>query len=508
MKKIFILIFILLISPVTYAEVDFIDVDSEDWFYKYVMILVDEEVTSGYEDQTFRPANIISVEEFITLTIKAIGETESDISKTRWSDGFIEKAKVLAIVNEGDFSNYTRPITRGEMGRIVLRASDIEPPVDFMNYASKISDINEMDSYWQNIAIRIYSIGIITGYPDGSFGLDNNATRSEASVMLSKLLRPSLREVPTVNSFELRRYAIMEEWSKRSSVHTGDIFIEIPHTSTPYDAGILKESVINDGVNMLKFIRFLAYVSDDIYASSEANELSQHGALLIGVSEFSHTPKKPDDMDNVFYDKGYEATSTGNLAAGVSTLVESIKRLMDDSDVSNIERIGHRRWQLLPNLKEFGVGFVTTDASYTYYTVIKVFKDMETEVRPYNTVNWPSETAFPMEFFDKYTPWSVTLNPSIYDVSKSQDIEVSIKDIKSGLIWYFDKNDKALEGEYFNVETSGYGVPFCLIFRPDPSAFDGYSLETTYKVTISNLYKLDGDLVTLTYETQFFNLSF
>lgn len=508
MKKVFIIIFILLISSVTYAEVDFIDVDSEDWFYNYVMILVDEDVTSGYEDQTFRPANIISVEEFITLTIKSIGETESDIEKTRWSDGFIEKAKVLAIVNEGDFSVYTRPITRGEMGRIILRASGIEPPVDFMNYATKITDINEMDTYWQNIAIRIYSIGIITGYPDGSLGLDNNATRAEASVMLSKLLRPSLRVLPTLSGYEIRRYAIMEEWSKRISVHKGDIFTEIPQTSAPYDAGALKESVINDGVNMLKFIRFLAYVSDDIYTSAKANELSQHGALLIGVSEFSHTPVKPDDMSDVFYVKGFAATSTGNLAAGVSTLAESIKRLMDDSDVSNIERIGHRRWQLLPNLKEFGVGFVTTDASYTYYSVVKVFKDLETDIRSYNTVNWPSKTAFPMEFFDKYTPWSVTLNPSIYDVSKSKEIEVFIKDMKSGIIWAFDKSDKALEGEYFNVETSGYGVPFCLIFRPDPSTFDGYSLETPYEVTIENLYKLDGSLVTLTYETQFFNLSY
>ena len=507
MKKIFIIIFIVLISSVTYAEVDFVDVDSEEWFYDYVMILVEDEVTSGYEDLTFRPSNIISVEEFVTLTIKAIGETESDIAKTRWSDGFIEKSKSLAIVNEGDFTDYTRPITRGEMARIVLRASDIEPPIDFMNYSSQINDLNEMDTYWQNIAIRIYSTGIITGYPDGSFGLDNNATRAEASVMLSKLLRPSLRVLPTVSDYEIRKYAINEEWSKRLPIHTGDIFSEIPHTSSPYSAGVLKDSVINDGLNMLKFIRFLAYLSDDIYTSSEANELSQHGALLIGVSEFSHTPIKPDDMNETVYQKGFDATSTGNLAAGVSTLSESIKRLMDDSDVSNIERIGHRRWQLLPNLKEFGVGFVTTDALYTYYTVVKVFKNLETVSRSYETVNWPSETAFPMEFFDKYTPWSVTLNPSIYDVTNSLNIQVNIKNISSGHIWSFDNSDKALEGEYFNIETSGYGVPFCLIFRPDPTTFDGYSLETTYEVTIENLYKVDGSLVTLTYDTQFFNLS-
>ena len=254
MKKIFMIIFILLISSVTYAEVDFVDVAPEDWFYNYVMILVDEEVTSGYGDQTFRPANIISVEEFITLTIKSIGETESDIEKIRWSDGFIEKAKVLAIVHEGEFSEYTRPITRGEMARIVLKASGIEPPADFMNYAAKITDINEMDAYWQNIAIRVYSIGIITGYSDGSCRLNNNATRAEASVMLSKLLRPSYRVLPMVSEYEIRRYVIMEEWSKRLPVHLGDLFTETPEISSPYDAGALKESVINDGVNMLKFM--------------------------------------------------------------------------------------------------------------------------------------------------------------------------------------------------------------------------------------------------------------
>lgn len=491
---------------VSFGEVEFIDVSESDWFSDYVLILVNNDVTSGYGDHTFRPNTIISVEEFVTLTLKSIGEKESDIPKINWSDGFMDKARSLAIVNEGDFVDLSRPITRGEMARIVLRASLIEPPINFMDYASKIVDLNEMAPYWQNIAIRIYSTGIITGYVDGTFGLYNNATRAEASVVLSKLILPQLRNMPEISDFDIRKHEINQTWQIYQPRHFGEIYSLLPSVVSPYHAGTLHETVINDGLNMLKFLRNLAYLSDDIYVSDLANDLSQHGALLLATSEFSHTPEQPSDMDTVIYDKGYDATSSGNLAAGISTLDKAIQRLMDDEDVNNIEKIGHRRWQLLPSLKEVGMGFVTANTNYKFYAVIKVFRNLETENRPYDMVNWPSKTAFPIEFFGPDIPWSTTLNPTIYNASKISEISVTVNEVGSGLVWVMDKNDTDLNGEYFNVETTGYGIPFCIIYRPDPETLTQYNLNQIYEVTINNVYLLTGSKVSLTFRTRFFNL--
>ncbi len=508
MKKLLIVI-MLLFTTTVFAESSFVDVLDTDWYYDYVQILVTEDITAGYEDNTYRPTQNISVEEFVTLALKSIEQDELDVDKERWSDGFIQKALILNIIIEDEFLDYTRAITRGEMGRIVLRASDVELPNDYMSYAGSITDINSMNSYWQNIAVRIYSTGIISGYPDGSFALENNATRAEAAVILSKLVRPELRNTPviTVSKYDLRVAEIKHEWLNRLPVHSGELYEEVPGVEPVLIAGSLKLSLLTDGLNMMKFLRYLAGVSTDIYLSDQANDLSQHGALLLGVGEFSHTPDRPDNMSEEFYNKGYDATSTGNLAAGVATLTDAIKRLMDDSDEYNLEVIGHRRWQLLPSLKEFGLGFVETEGDYKYYTVMKVFKNLETESRTYDIISWPSETAFPIEFFDHKVPWSISLNPSIYDNNKIDEVIVEVKNKSTGLIWLFDQTDKDLSGEYFNVSTAGYGIPYCVIFRPNPTLFDSYDLETIYEVTVKNIYTNNGDKIEITYETAFFNLN-
>ncbi len=502
MKKI-LLILLLMFSTSASAEVIFVDVETSDWFYDYVEILITEDITAGYDDMTYRPHKTISVEEFVTLTLKTMGEEEAKVDKKHWSDGYIAKAVSLNIISEVEYNRYDRPITRGEMGRIVLRATGIEVPSNFMDYAYSIKDLDTMTPYWQNIAIRIYSTGIITGYPDGTFGLDNEANRAEAAVILSKIIRPELRDEPDTqwSLYQKRVGEIKVEWANRMPIHDM-VFTDEPSLSSPFSAGSLEHNYLTDGLNMMKFIRFLADLSTDIYLSDSGNDLAQHGALLIATSEFSHTPVKPDEMSDEIYNKGYNATSSGNLAAGVKGISDSIKRLMDDDDVANIEVLGHRRWQLSPNLKEFGIGYVESNDMYKYYSVIKVFKGLETTYRPYDTVLWPNQLAFPINFFGNNVPWSVTLNPEIYDSSKISEIEVSIID-EDGNTIVLNNNNKDLEGAYFNVSTNGYGVPFCIVFRPDNIV---YELDKKYTIHIDNIYLRDGKKTSIYYETRFFEL--
>ncbi|MCH4889771.1 hypothetical protein EZV73_19465 [Acidaminobacter sp. JC074] len=502
MKKLLIILIFIFATPV-FAEDTFVDVESGDWFYDYVQILVDEDVTSGYEDMTYRPYKTISVEEFVTLTLKAMGEDQAEVETTHWSDGYIAKAISLNIIAEVEYNSYTRPVTRGEMGRIVLRATGVEVPDNFMDYAHAINDLDTMTPYWQNIAIRIYSTGIISGYPDGSFGLNNEANRAEAAVILSKVIKPDLRDQPD-NEWSLYQKRVSEikaEWANRMPIQS-DVFLEIPSLQVPYEAGALNQNYLTDGLNMMKFVRYIGGVSPDVYLSDTANEYAQNGALLIATSEFSHTPSKPEGMTEDMYQKGYNGTSTGNLAAGVEGIADAIKRLMDDEDPSNIAALGHRRWQLLPGLKEFGIGYVEKDDLYRYYTVVKVFKGMEIESRDFDMVLWPNKEAFPIEFFGNEIPWSVSLNPGIYDASEISDITVSIID-ETGNTRVLNSNNKDLQGDYFNVSTAGYGVPFCIVFRPDDYE---YELDKKYTIQIDNIYLLDGTKTSIMYETRFFDL--
>ena len=70
------------------------------------------------------------------------------------------------------------------------------------------------------------------------------------------------------------------------------------------------------------------------------------GALCDAIGRLDHTPKKPEGMDDQAYTRGYRGTSSSNLSSG--GLRGSVDSYMDDSDPSNIDRLGHRRWCLNP----------------------------------------------------------------------------------------------------------------------------------------------------------------
>jgi hypothetical protein len=510
MKKLTVLLVSLcLLCSITYGDnKSFIDVSEDDWFAYDVIQLLNQGYVSGFPEGTFRPNVNISVEEFITITIKVVGEDEVIMDKTRWSDGFIQQSLDLEYVLEGEFDSYQRDITRGEMSRIILRASQLDVPDNYQDYSSMIVDFNDMDTYWQDISLRVYTTGIIGGFPDGTFALNKEATRAQASVVLNKLLEPDRRSIPTLiikSSFDDRVSYLRYKWSSLKPTYNGERFIEKPSIVAPYSVGTLVDLFIQDAVKTLKFVRILAGVSEDIYDSDSANTAAQHGALLNAVAGFSHTPDQPSDMDDELYNIAYDATSSSNLAMGSRNLSEAIKYLMEDADASNIDRVGHRRWFLLPKLNEVGFGHVNGTESWRYFSVMKVFRNLNTIEREYDYVLWPNKTAFPTEFISSGAPWSVTLNPTLYDRSKTSDISVVLTRVNDNKVWHINWNDTNKSGEYFNVETNYYAIPFCIIFRPLMGG-ETYKSGDMYNIKIGGLYTVAGQETTFEYELEFFNL--
>ncbi|MCH4886725.1 hypothetical protein EZV73_04055 [Acidaminobacter sp. JC074] len=509
MKKIaMLLICLCLMTTVSYGFNDFIDVSDEDWFSYDVIQLKSQGYVSGFPDDTYRPNANISVEEFITITIKVVGEDEVIMDKKRWSDGFIQKSLDLGYVLEGEFDNYQRDITRGEMSRIILRASNLDVPDNYLDYAGMIVDFNDMDSYWQDISLRVFTTGIIGGYPDGTFSLNGNATRAQAAVVLNKLLEPDRITLPVLTDktdFDQRVAYLKHKWTILKPTYEGNRFVIQPSIVAPYVAGSLEDLFIQDALNTLKYVRILSGLSDDIYVSETANTAAQHGALLNAVAGFSHTPDQPADMDNDFYQLAYDATSSSNLAMGSRNLSQAIRYLMEDADESNIDRVGHRRWFLLPKLNEVGFGHVKGVESWRYFSTMKVFRNLTTVERDYDYVLWPNEIAFPTEFVSTDTPWSIILNPAQYDRSKTSEISVTLTRVNDNTVWQLGWDDTDKLGQYFNVETNYYAIPYCIIFRPLMNG-QTYKSGEIYKVEVSGLYTHSGQETSFEYALEFFDL--
>lgn len=310
---------------------------------------------------------------------------------------------------------------------------------------------------------------------------------------------------------------IRERWVELKPDYEGTPYDETPSTSRPYSTGSLNEDFMEDGLNYLNFCRFLAGLPDDVEMSDEKNELGQYGAVtLAGYGYLSHYPSKPSGMSEDFFEMGAESCSSANIGQGYSDLEESISGYMGDEDTGNMDRVGHRRWILNPPLKYVGFGFA--NGSGWNFTTTQVFDWSRTETVDYTAVCWPSPGYFPSEFFAETSywygeywasshPWSVSLNSDLYSEPKLSDVTVTLTSLDDGSSWTLDKNDDDTSemDEYFTINTAGYGISYCIIFRP-PSEGANYSSGQRYQVEIDGLKTTRGDETSLSYTVEFFDL--
>lgn len=179
------------------AEVSFSDVQTTDWFYNDVATLVDKAVINGYTDGTFRPSKSVSVAEFLKMSLVATNQTLVEPVGSSWYSKYVETAIALNYISPTYYNDYSRPITRGEMGDIIDNILNLSYTNTY-SYINKIADYNIVASYHQDSSIDVYIAGIITGYPDGTIKSNNLANRSEAAVVIVRMIDPARRNPPVV----------------------------------------------------------------------------------------------------------------------------------------------------------------------------------------------------------------------------------------------------------------------------------------------------------------------
>jgi uncharacterized protein YkwD len=300
-------------------------------------------------------------------------------------------------------------------------------------------------------------------------------------------------------NYATRKAAIQAKWNTlQSGIFTGSNYYDTqPRTTAPYAAGTLKPAFIQDALRHLNFTRYLAGLPDDVTHDASQGAAAQAGAVLLAASkDFSHTPAKPSDMDQAFYDLGYSGTSHSNIAGGFSSLRSAIiDGWVEDTDSTNIEMLGHRRWVLNPRMATTGFGDV--NRLYVMYS----FDSSRTSAVSYEAIAYPSGQAFPSDVITRDTAWSITLNPSLYTTPTRDTITVKLTNGTN--TWNFSAADTNKSGKYFNVNTSGYGVSNCIIFRPDNvAAYTG-----TWQVTVNGIKTRDGAPATLQYQVEFFTFN-
>ncbi len=189
-------------------------------------IVVDRNASyvAGYADGTFLPENNMTRAEAITLLsriitpdISALGDVVScdytDVAPTDWYAGVIGFFQKLGYLEKlelegGTIINPNAQITRAEFAE--LSANVLYLIYEDTEFGMKtFSDVPANNKYLNSIGVLGY-LGIIGGYPDGTFGPENNIKRSEVVTIVNRMLG----RTPTGAAGSVSFYDVVGHWAE------------------------------------------------------------------------------------------------------------------------------------------------------------------------------------------------------------------------------------------------------------------------------------------------------
>ena len=192
-----IIILIFSFSESIYAsEVNFTDVSQNNWFYKNLQELAQKDIVGGYPDGTFKPDNNLKFEEFIKMVVVAVAdEPIVMVQGQEWYQIYIDVAKKNNYINEDLTKLIGQNIDRNTMADIIYNV--LSNKEDFKEYTAeeitylngKLTDLTGTDTK----TLTISGLGIICGYPDGTFKPNISLRRCETVAIISRLINEEMR---------------------------------------------------------------------------------------------------------------------------------------------------------------------------------------------------------------------------------------------------------------------------------------------------------------------------
>lgn len=173
--------------------------EAAEWMEPYLEKLVDWGVMRGSASGGLNPDRVLTRAEFVTMINRAFGYTERgttpfrDVPENAWY------ADDINIAYQAGYFTGTSETTAGPMGRVTreqaavllgrnLRLQGI-PGVN-----SDFTDVQQMGNWSRGMVQECAELGIIQGYPDGTFRPKNYITRGQMACFLVRALGTLVHE--------------------------------------------------------------------------------------------------------------------------------------------------------------------------------------------------------------------------------------------------------------------------------------------------------------------------
>lgn len=174
----------------------FSDVGENDWFYRYVKTAYEYKLANGVGNAAFSPDNRFTVAQVLTVAANIhtayCGTTvQNAAANEAWYMPYVRYCLEQGLIKSGQFDDYTRNITRGEMA--VVFAS-LLPDEEYQSVVSGSNPDVKSDMPCYQAVSKLFKAGIVSGDAgSGNFRPNDEIKRSEACVIFTRIAAPEYR---------------------------------------------------------------------------------------------------------------------------------------------------------------------------------------------------------------------------------------------------------------------------------------------------------------------------
>ena len=192
----------IMLSAFTVLAAKFSDLDEAHWAYENVELLAELGIIDGYPDGTFKPAGEVTRYEYAKLLCEAMKIAQitpdtavfDDVKKSHWAYGYANAVEPYMTYYKGGATKEYRGDVAAEREDIAASLVCVlgwtNEPVSEDTY-TKFSDYADITEDLRKYVLIAYEKGLVTGYPDGTFGPSRSVTRAETAALLIRAMGDS-----------------------------------------------------------------------------------------------------------------------------------------------------------------------------------------------------------------------------------------------------------------------------------------------------------------------------
>jgi len=175
----------------------FKDVADSHWAKQPIEELYKKGIINGKAEGIYAPDDNVTRAEFVSLIIrslnveaKAYADSFEDVAVKDWYADVIETALSLGIISKDTNFRPNDSITREEMAKIIVAASELSENIDLPNdYALKFVDTDSISDWAKDYVAKATYLELLKGDDAGAFNPKNNLTRAESAMVIYRFLQ-------------------------------------------------------------------------------------------------------------------------------------------------------------------------------------------------------------------------------------------------------------------------------------------------------------------------------